>query len=126
MNPKLKIALIFRSSEQGFAVPIALMLGLIMILLGTINIFKSQEENIIAITQRQTNKALSAAEAGVNQYQQLIDKNKFLAINSHGKWSSTSNICDTKNTINKAVNGLDWQDVDSADASLGQYKLVSY
>ncbi len=126
MNPKLKIALIFRSSEQGFAVPIALMLGLIMILLGTINIFKSQEENIIAITQRQTNKALSAAEAGVNQYQKLIDKNKFLAINSHSKWSSTSNICDTKNTINKAVNGLDWQDVDSADASLGQYKLVSY
>ena len=131
MNIKLKVALICRSSEQGFAVPIALMLGLIMILLGSITIFKSQEENLIATTQRQRNRALAAAEVGVNQYQKLIDRNKFIAIksldkNSLNNWSSEPYICDAKKTIDDAVNGLDWQDVDSADASLGQYKLVSY
>ena len=124
MNIKLKIALICRSSEQGFAVPLALSLGVIMILLASINIFKSQEENIIATTQRQTNQALSAAEVGVNRYLKLIDENKFLAINSDGNWTKASNTCDST-TISNAVNG--WQDVDSSDPDLEQqYKIVSY
>ena len=128
MNTKLKIALICRSSEKGFAVPFALTLGLIMMLLGTIAIFQSQEEDVISTTQRQTATALSAAEAGASRYRELINKNRILAIYDSGSWTpSGKTICDSDASgtpLSKAINGQ-WEDV-SSDPDLGEYRLVSY
>ena len=128
MNTKLKIALICRSSEKGFAVPFALTLGLIMMLLGTITIFQSQEEDVISTTQRQTATALSAAEAGASRYRELINKNRILAIYDSSSWTpSGETICDSDASgtpLSKAINGQ-WEDV-SSDPDLGEYRLVSY
>ena len=131
MNNKLKIALICRSSEQGFAVPFTLTLGLIMMLLGTIAIFQSQEEDVISTTQRQTATALSAAEAGASRYRELINKNRILAIYDSGSWNPSGSppwpICDSDASgtpLFKAINGQ-WEDV-SSDPDLGEYRLVSY
>ena len=79
MNPIIKTLLKCRSSEQGFIIPTVIALGLIMLLIGTINIFKSNDEHITAIVQRDTREALTAAEAGVAYYREFIDNYKTIA-----------------------------------------------
>lgn len=128
MNLILKYLLIRRFSEQGFAVPMALALGLIMVLLSTISILKSNQEEVIAITQRQTAQALSAAEAGVARYRELINKNRNLGIYDSGSWESLPSgtpVCDDADTILDAVSD-EWKNVDSSDPDLGDYRIVSY
>ena len=126
MNFLLKAFLVYRrKSEKGFAIPMVLSLGIIMILLSSITIFKSQEEDIIAITQRSTSRALSAAEAGTARYRELINKNRNLAIYDSSSWPPSGKpICDSNTTITNAIS--DWQSVDNTDASLGQYRLIGY
>lgn len=80
MNPIIKTLLKCRSSEQGFIIPTVIALGLIMLLIGTINIFKSNDEHITAIVQRDTREALTAAEAGVAYYREFIDNYKTIAV----------------------------------------------
>jgi hypothetical protein len=93
----IKIILIRQSKDKGFAVPFTIILGLIMILLATVNIVKSNEENLTAIGQRNTSIALTAAEAGVAYYQNLINKNRVIAIyNNTGttSWANNNSIPD--------------------------------
>jgi Tfp pilus assembly protein PilX len=137
MNPIIKAILIRRSREQGFAIPTIIALGLIMTLIGTINIFKSSDENLTAISQRDAQKALTAAEAGVAYYRDLIDKNKTIAVyNSTGtvSWTNPNNIpainnnCGFTNQGNTAVSNAAtsaWQNV-NGNSDLGQYRLKSY
>jgi hypothetical protein len=80
-----------------------------MTLIGTVNIFKSSEENITAIAQRDTHIALRAAEAGVAYYRDLIDKNKQIAVypacEAGLSWSSNSWTCsDTGTSVSWANN----------------------
>ena len=79
MKPIIKTLLIRRSNEEGFIIPTVIALGLIMLLIGTINIFKSNDEHITAIVQRDTREALTAAEAGVAYYREFIDNYKTIA-----------------------------------------------
>ena len=79
MNKNLKLTLKNRSSEQGFAIPIAVGMGLIMILVGTTMIVRSQGDEVTALTQKATNRGLSAAETGISRYQSLIYKNRVIA-----------------------------------------------
>ena len=95
MNPLVKTILMRRSSDQGFIIPTVIALGLIMLLLGTVNVFKSNDENITAIAQRDTREALTAAEVGVAYYQDLMDKNKVIA---------TYSACNTGLTWNNFLN----------------------
>ena len=125
MNPLLKLLLIRRLSEQGFATLTSIAFGLIILLLAIISLVKSHEENIISITQRQKAQGLSAAEAGVARYRELINKNRILSIYDSSSWIPTGQpLCDSNTTISNAISS--WQDVDSSDPSLGQYRLVSY
>jgi Tfp pilus assembly protein PilX len=141
MNPLIKALLIRRSREQGFAIPTIIAFGLIMTLIGTINIFKSSEENITAIAQRDTQKALTAAEAGVAYYRNLIDKNKTIAVYNSSDWAnittdpnldelenSVDNNCGFSDQGSTAVNTATtsgWQNV-NGNPDLGQYSLKSY
>lgn len=54
MDKKLKIALRRSSSEQGFAIPIAVGMGLIMLLVGVTMIIKSQGDQVTASAQKNT------------------------------------------------------------------------
>lgn len=149
MSPQLKIALIRRLSHRGFAVPLALALGLIMILLATMTIFKSQEESLNASTQRVSSRALSAAQSGVAKYQELINNNRVIATyDACATWSSGDSCSDTSGTtwaqasnipgisdscpnttgsagIVQTATTKAWTNV-STDASLGQYRFVDY
>ncbi len=114
-----------RLSEGGFAIPVAIALGLLMVLLGLINIIKSQEEDLISISQTQSNKALSAAEAGVTQLRELIQRNKPLAIFDSASWTTTGRtLCDSAANIGTEIAG--WRSVNTNDPSLGEYRLISY
>lgn len=123
MNPILKTLLIHRSNEQGFTVPVVVLLGLIMILLSSITIFKSQAEVMTALTQRESARALYAAEAGVTQYRKLIARNRVIAINPKSIWSTTANTCDSSTYINDKINT--YQNLSTTE-NLGQYKLKDY
>lgn len=65
MNKKLKIALKDISSEQGFAIPIAVGMGLIMILIATTMIVRSQGDQVTASAQKGAAQSLAISEGGV-------------------------------------------------------------
>lgn len=135
MNTKLKIALIRRSSEQGFALPIAMGMGLIMILIAATMIMRSQGDQVTASTQKATNRGLSAAETGITRYQSLINNNRVIAVyplTGTLSWTNASSIPGITScsgggaTPVKNASTTAWQNVSDSDPSLGQYRLVSY
>jgi hypothetical protein len=82
MKLLFKILSLRRSQEEGFVIPVIFALGLIMTLIGMITIFQSSDEEIISISQRDTSRALAAAESGVARYREYIDKYKTIAMYS--------------------------------------------
>lgn len=138
------------SSEEGFAMPIAVGLGLVMIITGLTMIVRSQSDTQNASSQKSTKKTLSVAEVGITRYQQFINNNRVLAVyndcvgtRSNGtcpdttqkSWSNASVItelsggCTATTTTTSTISAnstTNWQNISSTDSSLGQYKLVKY
>jgi Tfp pilus assembly protein PilX len=134
------------NSEEGFAIPIALGMGLIMILLATTAIVRSQSGRVASINKKATAQSLAAAEAGIARIQDSLNNNRAAAsYQACGTWSSYStgvactdtgttiswgnaaqipNLCSTSPITAMANNR--WTSVDSTDARKGEYKLVSY
>lgn len=67
MNKNLKFVLKNRSSEQGFVIPIAVGMGLIMILIATTMIVRSQGDQVSASAQKATAQSLAVAEGGMTR-----------------------------------------------------------
>jgi Tfp pilus assembly protein PilX len=149
MNKKLAIALITRSDNKGFALPIVMGIGLIIVLLGAVMMVRSQGDRVTASTQKATTQGLSAAETGVTRYQSLVNNNRAIAAypdcsgtrdssgtcpdsGSTGSWSNATSIsgltsCSGGNPTTVSSNSTSqWQDIDSSDSSRGQYRLISY
>jgi Tfp pilus assembly protein PilX len=150
MSLKLKFALIYRCSDKGFALPIAMGLGLIMLLIAGTMIMRSQGDRTIASAQKATNRGLSAAETGISRYQSLINNNRVIAkydaciqrdattgncsdTGTVTSWANASAIpgiatCTGANGSSAVISATTggWQDVDSSDSSKGQYKLRDY
>ncbi|MEB3150976.1 MAG: hypothetical protein VKL60_18400, partial [Sphaerospermopsis sp.] len=61
LHTRLKMALLLHSRESGFAMVIAVSLGLIMILVGLTMTMRSQGDQITASQQKATDQALAAA-----------------------------------------------------------------
>ncbi|MBW4577863.1 MAG: hypothetical protein KME08_21755 [Aphanothece sp. CMT-3BRIN-NPC111] len=129
MNQKLKIALIRRSSEQGFAMPVALGMGLVMLLVGATMIVRSQSESATGSAQKNTSLGLSAAEAGVTKVQSFLTANRFLAVKSY-PW--TSSLVDASgvqctsasgSVYNEALAFNSWQSINNGTQ---QFKVSSY
>jgi hypothetical protein len=130
MNLLLRAFLIRRSRDSGFAIPMVIALGLIMLLLGIASIYKSSDQKDIATTQKKTSEALSVAEAGVSHYVEFLQRNSVLATYDYSaaNWDNSAlDTCDKStnlpvaianfgNFANQTVNG----DSDK------QYRLVSY
>ena len=154
MKIKLKFALKNYSSEQGFALPIAVGLGLVMILIGTTMVMRSQSDQMTASAQKATNQGLSAAETGISRFQSLINRNRMIALyGACSNWNSSTQACDDSsiapppitwknassiprisNTCPGSPSGVtvvsdaatrDWQNIGS-DLSQGQYRLWDY
>ena len=76
----LKILLQRRARDEGFTLPIVIALGLMMTLLGLVNIISASEENLNAISKNSSTDALAVAEIGVARYRELLDNNRVLAL----------------------------------------------
>ena len=113
----LKILLQRRARDEGFTLPMVIALGLVMLLLGTINIVKSSEENIAAINQNSSSDALAVAEVGVTKYRELLNQNRILTIYNHNQWDDadtdaagdvfdnvSAQACSDMTTAPKAIN----------------------
>ena len=122
----LKVLLQRRARDEGFTLPVVIAIGLIMILLGAVNILGAGEENLNALSDSQKNKALAIAEVGVARYRQLLDKNRMLTVYDSNDWSSVTNTCDISTTISDAADTTNWQTVSDGTNDIGQYRLVSY
>ena len=113
----LKTLLQRRARDEGFTLPMVIALGLVMLLLGTINIVKSSEENITAINQNSSSDALAVAEVGVTKYRELLNQNRILTIYNHNQWDDadtdaagdvfdnvSAQACSDMTTAPKAIN----------------------
>jgi Tfp pilus assembly protein PilX len=98
MNPRLKLALIRHTGEQGFASVIAVGVGLVLMIIGLTMALRSQSDVALSSTQKSTSRALSAAEVGVTRYQQLINNGRILA---------KYNACSTSTNYNSSGSCLD-------------------
>lgn len=129
MNKKLKIALNYCDSEQGFAMPIAIGMGLIMILIAATMIIRAQGDRVTASAQKSTAQSLSVAEAGVTRVQQFLNKNRSLATVNY-PWSSyvtntTNGLgCSTSSSLyTDSIPFDNWQQIGNGD---DQFKVTSY
>ncbi|NJM76525.1 MAG: hypothetical protein HC852_12995, partial [Acaryochloridaceae cyanobacterium RU_4_10] len=128
-------------TESGFILPVALGVGLVMILLGIIIINRSMQNRFTAIAQKQTSQSQAAAEAGIAQLQSLFNRYPSLATYSSTDWHSLSdadlkpNTCTAppttteasdlvKDYANDAVSN-DWK-LTNTNPDEGQFRLVSY
>ncbi len=132
----MRLALMRNSNEKGFALPIAMGVGLVIVLLGAVMMARSQTDRVTSSTQKATTQGLSAAETGVARYQDLV--NKYRAISTYNNtgtvsWTNPSSIPNisscgstTEATAVSAQATTNWQNVDSTDSTKGQYRLISY
>ncbi|TAE57156.1 MAG: hypothetical protein EAZ76_05095 [Nostocales cyanobacterium] len=67
------MALLLHSGESGFAIVIAVSLGLIMLMVGLTMMLRSQNDQTIASTQKQTEETVAIAEKGVAYYQSFFN-----------------------------------------------------
>jgi hypothetical protein len=133
MKLLFKIFLKFGSDDDGFAIPIVMALGLLMTFIGLLGVFKSNEEEITAVSQRNRAKALAAAETAVNSYRLILDRNKQLALydqfasttTTAGWRTTTIPLCDNATSIGSAINNHNFQAI-NGNVRFGEYRLISY
>ena len=125
-------------SEAGFATPLALGMGLVMIIVAASTIGRSQSDRMTTISQREIDRALSVSEAGVGRFQSFLDRHRFLATKNLPSWSNTLTLLPSVQagchlidlTSATAQTGLftahTWIDLDSSDRRKGRYKIVDY
>ncbi|HEY9620030.1 MAG TPA: hypothetical protein V6C78_06660, partial [Crinalium sp.] len=128
---------IFRSrrSEQGFALPTALGFGLVILLVASALLLRSQDDRVDASIQRATSSSLNITEGGVTRLQAFIDANRPVATYNLSQWltatTSMTNLGTCGNTTASSVQAFataatTWQNIDPSDASKGQFRLANY
>lgn len=137
----LKFLLQRRARDEGFTLPMVIAIGLVMILLGAFNILSASEENLIAISQNSRSDALAIAEVGIARYRELLDSNRFLAINNLDQWTGQNEVCNSNiSTWADNSDATGWQNVtlsedgtdlnddgDTTDTfTIGAYKIQNY
>ncbi|QUY42782.1 hypothetical protein [Acaryochloris marina] len=151
MNKWIVYSLKYRKGQAGFALPVAIGMGLIILLVGLTMLLRSQDSQVSAIAQKDTAKSLNAAETGVNEIRNLINDYRELALqpacklgwasnnicqdsSSETSWHNPSNIAspflgcasDNNSKIASHAKRTVWHDVDSSKPSQGEYRLVDY
>ncbi len=126
------------SLETGFALPVAIGMGLVMIIVAASMIGRAQNDRLITNSQRETSRALSTSEAGIIRVQSFLDRYKLLATKNLSEWSNTLeklptpqancrliDLISTKQQTELFKNN-NWIDLDSRDRNKGRYKIVDY
>ncbi len=151
MKQWIEYSLKCRKGQAGFALPVAIGMGLIILLVGLTMLLRSQDSQVSAIAQKDTAKSLNAAETGVHEIRALMNQHRAIANhpacesprNTDGtcpdsgssieSWALPNNISkilstcgvDRKGEIINLAN-REWTNVDDNDPSQGEYRLLSY
>lgn len=149
MNKWIVYSLKYRKGQAGFALPVAIGMGLIILLVGLTMLLRSQDSQVSAIAQKDTAKSLNAAETGVNEIRALINQHRAIAkypacvnrntdgscadTGSTESWALPNNIpnilavCNVDETAEIAtVAQQSWQLVDPNLPNQGEYRLLAY
>ncbi len=151
-----RILLLHRTRDQGFTLPMVIGIGLIMVLLGSVALVQSSEENLTAISKDQSSTSLAMAELGVARYRELLNNNRVLAVYSLSNWtdggsanSISAQTCDDilgNGGWADTTDATGWRDItltldenaysadlnfdgdqiDTMVEAIGSYKLVNY
>ena len=125
-------------NESGFATPLALGMGLVMIIIAASIIGRSQSDRMTTNSQREIDRALSVSEAGVGRFQSFLDRHRFLATKSLPLWSNTIALLPSVQAGCRSIDltsattqsGLftahTWIDLDPRDPRKGRYQIVDY
>jgi hypothetical protein len=126
------------STQAGFAMPLALGMGLVMIIVAASMIGRSQSDRIVTNSQRETGRALSVAEAGVVRVQSFLDRYKILANQDLDQWSKILKKSSPVLTSCKSINlkllkqqaelfkQKTWINLDDKNPSKGRYQIIDY
>ena len=125
-------------TQAGFALPVAIGMGLVMIIVAASMIGRAQSDQTITNSQRETSRALSTSEAGIIRVQSFLSQHKILATKNLDKWSSTLdsllphqancrliNLAATKQQTELFKNN-NWISIDNNDPNKGRYKILDY
>ena len=124
--------------QTGFAIPLALGLGLVMIIVTASMIGRSQSDRTTTSFQKETNRALGVSEAGVIRVQLFLDRHKLLANKNLDQWVDTLNFLPSEqancSSLDLAVakqrveifKNHDWINLDNSDLNKGRYRIVDY
>lgn len=116
-----KILLLSKTREQGFTLPLVIGIGLIMVLLGSMSLVQSSEEQLNAIYTTQASTSLAIAELGVARYRELLNNNRTLAVHDLARWTDADVEAQTCTDITGA-----WSDIDNwFDINLNEAVLVA-
>jgi hypothetical protein len=127
-----------KQSQAGFAVPLALGMGLVMIIVAASMIGRSQSDQITTNSQRETNRALSVAEAGIIRVQSFLDQHKLLATTNLDLWLNKLDTLSPEQAncrlidlpLAKSQAGLfrdnSWINLDASDRNKGRYRIIKY
>lgn len=154
MNKWIVYSLKYRKGQAGFALPVAIGMGLIILLVGLTMLLRSQDSQVSAIAQKDTAKSLNAAETGVNEIRNLINDYRELAEfpacagawdsddlcpddpddSSIQSWKNPSHITttflgcapDDNTRITNIAKRTMWHALDPSDESKGEYRLIDY
>ncbi|MDV2992074.1 MAG: hypothetical protein N4J56_001728 [Chroococcidiopsis sp. SAG 2025] len=140
MSPKLKFTLICRCSDRGFALPVAIGLGFVFLLIAVTLVMRSQSDETTASTQKATARGLGTTETGITRVQSLLNRYGNLAnvtLTNIGSPPTSSSWKQVYNTLPSVAAGCaaaaagatevdgyrlnQWKDLDD-----GQFKVNSY
>jgi hypothetical protein len=115
--------------HRGFVIPIALGFGLIMLLIGTVTIIRSQSDKRDAFTRRVSVRSLNVAETGITRLRAFLGKYPEVAAYSLTDWGRLPRrICpqdDVRNNAARDVRNAGWVDILN-DPNQGRYQVVDY
>ncbi len=127
-----------KTSQSGFAMPLALGLGLVMIIITASAIGRSQSDRMTTNIQKETNRALAISEAGAIRVESFLDRYKLLSNKNLDRWVDTLNSLPEAQancgSIDLAIvkqqsqlfKDRQWINLDINDSNKGRYKIVDY
>jgi hypothetical protein len=127
-----------QNSQAGFTMPLALGMGLMMIIVTASIIGRSQSDRTTTSFQKESDRSVSVSEAGIVRVRSYLDRHKFLATKNLNNWVNTLDslpsaqsgcgLIDFAQARQQALlfQNSSWIDLDSSNPKKGRYKIVNY
>lgn len=126
------------NAQAGFAMPLALGIGLVMIIVVASTIGRSHSDRATIDDRKESNRALNVSETGVVRVQSFLDRHKFLATQNLANWLPKLDTLSSSQAGCRLINYPqarqqaqifqtgDWIAIDSSDPNKGRYKIIDY